>query len=136
VPDICGALDSENGRGSGTKYQNWLRTAVPEHADQAPLIYGLRCSLLHQGSAMPQGSHFPLAFMHPSAGQVHNLSTLVGGEQVGWLSIPHFVDEVTRGAERWLEEFGSTHRVQRNLAKFVRFRPEGLPPHLAGPVIA
>lgn len=85
---------------------------------------------------MPQGSLFPLAFTFPPGGQLHNLSTVVNGDQVGWMSVPLFVDEITSGAEQWLAKFGSTKRVTRNLEKFARLRPEGLPPHVAGAVIA
>jgi hypothetical protein len=137
VPDICGALDSDDGGASGAKYRRWLEKNVPEQAEDVGLIYGLRCSLLHQGRAMPHGSTTPIAFMYPTAGvQLHNLSTVVDDEEIGWLSIPMFVEEVTRGAERWLAEYGDTKRVQTNLAKFARLRVDGLPPHVEGPVIA
>jgi hypothetical protein len=136
LPDICGALSSKEGTASASKYKEWLRNNVPDQAGQADEIYGLRCSLLHQGRAMPHGGHFPIAFMYPTGGQLHNLATEVNGERVGWLSIPIFVDEVTRGAEQWLQQFGQTNRVKKNLEKFARLRPEGLPPHVGGPVIA
>jgi len=136
LPDICGALNSKEGTASASKYKDWLRNNVPEQANDADVIYGLRCSLLHQGKAMPHGGVFPLAFTFPPGGQIHNLSTVVNGQQVGWLSIPLFVEEVTLGAERWLQQFGNTKRVKRNLEKFARLRPEGLPPHVQGPVIA
>jgi hypothetical protein len=136
LPDICGALASDNGRASGAKYKDWLRTNVPEHAADADEIYGLRCSMMHQGQALPHGGHFPIAFTAPGTGQLHNLSTVVGDEQVGWMSIELFVAEVTSGAERWLAQYGDSNTVQRNLEKFARLRPEGLPPHVSGPVIA
>jgi hypothetical protein len=136
LPDICGALASDNGRASGSKYKDWLRRHVPGQASGADEIYGLRCSLLHQGQAMPHNGHFPIAFTAPGTGQLHNLSTVVGNSQVGWLSIEMFVDEVTQGAELWLTQYGSSKTVVRNLEKFARLRPEGLPPHVAGPVIA
>ena len=87
---------------------------------------------------MPHGGHYPLAFMHPSLGiEIHNSKTQIGGDAFGWLSIPRFVDEVTRGAEAWLAKCGNTARVSRNMEKFARLRLEGLPPHVAGgPVIA
>jgi hypothetical protein len=77
--------------------------------------------------------------MFPSPGvcYLHNLSTEVNGDRVGWLSIPMFVDEVTRGAEEWFRKYGTTETVTRNMEKFARIRPEGLPPHVVGsPVIA
>jgi hypothetical protein len=139
LPDICGALASSDGKATKAKYIAWLRTNVPEEADDAELIYGLRCSLLHQGRALPHGSTFPVAFMVPSAqaGGLHSLSTEVNGDRVGWVSIPMFTEEVTRGAESWFSQFGTTQTVVRNMEKFARVRPEGLPPHVTGtPVIA
>lgn len=137
LPDICGALASANGKASGPKYRAWLKANVPEQAAEADEIYGLRCSLLHQGQALPHGSIFPIAFTFPPQMTLHNLSTVVNGQQVGWMSVPTFVEEVTRGAEQWLAQFGTTNTVGRNLEKFARYRPEGLPPHYVGaPVIA
>ena len=67
---------------------------------------------------MPHGSHYPIAFMHPSVGQIHNLSTETADrDRVGWLSIPMFVDEVTRGAEAWYGKYCETARVKRNMVK-------------------
>jgi hypothetical protein len=65
LPDICGALGSENGRASGAKYRDWLSRYVSDYADHAGEIYGLRCSILHQGQAVPDGSSFPTAFTFP-----------------------------------------------------------------------
>lgn len=135
LPDLCGALGSQNGRASGPKYKRWLRENVPAQAAEAEEIYGLRCSLMHQGHSTPKGS-FPVAFMAPGAGQLHNLSTVVGEDRVGWLSIEIFVEEVTAAAENWLREFGDSQTVKRNLEKFARLRPEGLGRHVKGPVIA
>jgi hypothetical protein len=138
LPDICGALDSKEGTASGSKYKDWIRRNVPEQASEADLIWGLRCSLLHQGRALPSSGVVPIAFTLPTGGpQVHKVSTIVSGQQVGWMSIPIFVDEITRGAEQWFQRFGKTKRVKRNIEKFAHIRPEGLPPHVAGfPVVA
>ena len=123
---------------SRSKYKAGLKANVPEQATNRDLIYGLRCSLLHQGKAHPHGSVFPLAVTTPiSPVQIHRSTTIFGGQQVGWMSLAMFVDEVTRGAEQWLANFGTTARVQRNLEKFARLRMEGLPPHVVGtPVFA
>jgi len=135
LPDICGALASDNGKATGPKYIAWLRDNVPEQAANAETIYGLRCSLLHQGRALPHGSLFPIAVTFGQGG-IHNLSTVVNGEQIGWLHADIFVNEVTTGVERWFAQYGATQTVIRNLEKFARYRPEGLPPHAILPVIA
>lgn len=136
IPDIFGALGSENGRATGSKYKAWVEQNVPDQAGQAAELYGLRCSLMHQGRTMPHGTHFPIAFMAPGVGQIHNLSTVVGDSQVGWISIEMLVEEITAGAEEWLQQFGETQTVVRNMEKFARLRHEGLPGHVQGPVIA
>lgn len=107
--------------------------------EDAANLYGFRCSLLHQGSAQPHRGDFPIAFIEPvgEAPQIHNLSTVVEDDQVGWISIPIFVEEVADAVQRWFEEYASSTTVQRNMDRFVRRHPEGLPPHFGGaPVIA
>ena len=136
LADICGAATSDNGRSSGPKFKDWVSRHVPEQAGDSDNLWGLRCSLLHQGRAHPDGGSYPIAFTMPGTGQLHKLSTVVGDDRVGWMSIEMFVAELTSGALRWLDDDGDTERVRRNLDKFARFRPEGLPPHIAGPVIA
>lgn len=138
LPDILGALGSENGRASGSKYRSWVDEHGPKELDGASL-YAFRCSLLHQGSAQT-GGEFRYAFIepNPNAPQIHALSTDVGdGVPVAWLSVPMFIEDLATAAAIWVEKFGETNLVQRNLARFVRRRPEGLPPHVVGgPVIA
>jgi hypothetical protein len=136
LPDICGALASDNGRSSGPKFKDWLRANVPEQAGQADEIYGLRCSLLHQGRATPHGTTIPVAFTG-SSGRLHDLSMDVDGVRVAWLASDVFVEEVASGVERWLAQSGQTKTVQRNREAFARLRPNGLPPYVVGrPVIA
>jgi hypothetical protein len=134
LPEICAGLAAADGKTSGPKYRAWVEAWVPRQANQAGLLYGLRCSVLHQGRMHPHGQ--PHRVAAAAQGELHNLSTEVDGERVGWLSIQILVDEVTQGAERWFAQYGQTNTVQKNLEKFARLRPEGLPPHVTGPVIA
>jgi hypothetical protein len=136
LPDLCGALGSGNGRASGSKYKNWVRENVANHAERAEELYGLRCSLMHQGHTLAKGSVSPVAFTAPGTGQVHGITTVVGDDRVTWISVELLVAEITEAAEKWLAKYGGTGTVQRNVEKFARFRPEGLPPHAEGPVIA
>src|SRR3954467_3541229 len=99
LPDICGALASEDGVATPSKYRDWLAANVPEQAASAAAIYGLRCSLLHQGRAHPPGGHPQLVFFHPASRvQIHNSKATAGDDTVALMSISMFVDEMTRGA--------------------------------------
>lgn len=120
VPDIAGALGSDNGRATGSKYKAWLRDWVPAQSSSVDATYGLRCSLVHQGSALPHGGHSPVMFTLPGGPQIHNLSMQAGSNEIGVISIEMFVDEVCRGAEEWLDAHLSSATVQRNIAKYAR----------------
>jgi hypothetical protein len=139
LPDMCGAIGSDNGRASGSKYRKWTTDNMSYSSDHADALYAFRCSLRHQGSAYPDRGSVPMAFVEPTNGapQIHLVTTVVGdGQSVVWMSVPVFVDEVGHAATRWLAAHSATRTVQRNMERFVRRRPEGLPPHLIGaPVI-
>lgn len=137
LPDICGALGSENGRSSGAKTRRWLEewgfSAV------ASSIYGLRCSLLHQGSAFPDDGSERVIFIEPNPlnfGMDHLVVETRAGAAL-FVDVPSFVEDVAVGVERWLGRHGSSSTVQRNLLRFAHRRPNGLPPFIDGvPVIA
>ena len=137
LPDICGALGSENGIATGPRYRDWLSDNVPERAGDAHMIWGLRCSLMHQGRALPHRGRFPAAFVNGT--ELHNVGFIFEEPEQGVtiFSIPMFVEEVTEGAERWLQQFGATKTVMQNLERFARLHPHGLPPFVVGvPVFA
>lgn len=134
--DICGAVESENGTATASKFKTWLKANVPGQAANADNIYGLRCSLLHQGRALPHGARYPVAFTVPGGPQIHGGQWIAGSDQITFISIPIFVDEVTHGAEAWLAKYGNTQNVQKNLNKFARLHPNGLSPWTDFPIIA
>src|SRR3954454_12197021 len=114
--DICGAAASDNGRSSPAKFKDWVKRHVPEQAGEPDDLWHLRCSLLHEGRARTQGRDaLRIAFCLPGTGQLHNLSTVVGDSQVGWISLEIFISELTSGTLQWLEQYGDTERVRRNL---------------------
>ena len=52
IPDICSALESENGKTDGTKYKNWINTYLVQKYNNfitGDDIWKLRCASLHQG---------------------------------------------------------------------------------------
>jgi hypothetical protein len=128
---------------TGPLYRAWLEENVPTYAERSNGIWKIRCSLVHQGRATPDGE-FRVGFtpadtpfvMHtlsirfmagaPKPGEEPRLT----GEGVDVMNLPMFVDEVTRAAEAWLDANENTEAVQRNLRRFARLHPEGIPPNL------
>jgi hypothetical protein len=149
VPDICGALGSSNGRASGSKYCSWLVAwfelnagttfAQAMDSNEAADLYAFRCSLLHQGSARPDGGGTRIAFVEPRPDTpiLHNFYTQVGSDVVFCISIPDFVDEMTDAATRWWLAYGQTKTVARNFERYARRRVGGLPLfNVSSPVVA
>lgn len=125
LPDIMGALESEDGRATGPKYQAWLSRNANYRSEDALRIWEIRCSLLHQGRA--NKGEVEVAFTVPGTAQIHNLSTVShDGVKIGWYSIEEFVRQMSTAVIAWLKQFGATKQAQRNLERFARLRPEGV----------
>ena len=158
IPDIGGALDSENGEATGRKfaqwYEAWVRprfrenvvASMPEHIRKSigqlenPLdgetCYQFRCSLLHQCSTQHARSKFErIMFIEPGA--TTNVVHYGRINDALCIDLPSFCREVLQGARKWQEEQGHTPNVQRNLLRFVQRYPGGLRPYIVGvPVIS
>ena len=157
VPDIAGALSSENGEASGKKFAAWYETwvrprfrenliaSLPPQARghikdlENPLdgeaCYQFRCSLLHQGSTQHPNSRFDrIIFIEPGAttGFIHYCRM----NDALCIDLPSFCTEVLQGARAWMAAHEHDPNVQRNLSQFVQRHPIGLAPYVAGaPVI-
>jgi hypothetical protein len=157
VPDIAGALGSDNGEASGKKfaawYEAWVRprfrenvvAGLPSDAREYvkdienPLdgdsCYQFRCSLLHQGSTQHPKSKFDrIIFIEPGATtSIVHYSRMNG---VLCIDLPSFCAEVLQGAREWLARYEANPVVQKNLSRFAQRHPNGLTPYISGvPVI-
>lgn len=134
LPDICAAVQSQNGETTGSKYKNWVRTYL---ADKYPRLdpdelYKMRCSLLHQGTSSTF-KYSRLIFVAPeSIVQIHNGLIENGNESVLILDLPTFCSDVIASVETWRAAVETTANYQRNMDKLMRWRPEGIEPFIAG----
>lgn len=138
IPEICGAVDSEDGRASKENYVDWFDKYVGPRCQEffdGEDCYNFRCSLLHQtASAHPKGKFSRILFVEPTAIDSDLHCRIVEGALV--LDVRIFCQEIIKGAEKWLEEKEKTELFQKNMAKFIRRYPEGLPPYVTDmPVI-
>jgi hypothetical protein len=156
VPDIAGALDSEDGAANGDRYKQWyekwgrpqfpklLRQKLPPHVRdlvnvENPLTgdacYRFRCSLLHQGSTQhPKSPYSRILFVEPgtAAGTFHYN---VMNDALN-IDVKEFCREMIAAAREWLDAVESTERFKTNYDKFARRYPDGLKPYFVGvPVI-
>jgi hypothetical protein len=157
IPDIAGALSSENGEASGTKYAAWFESWVrprffetvlaslpPEHRQhikpiENPLTgdacYRFRCSLLHQGSSQHPKSPFTrIMFIEPGATtNVLHYGTM---NDALCIDLNLFCREMISGARLWLKHAEQDANYIKNYERFARRHDKGLAPYIVGvPVV-
>jgi hypothetical protein len=135
IPDMCGALDSEDAIAHGHQYIAWFDKFVAPRYEgflDGATCYRFRCSLLHQGSTAPnkEGKWNRWIFLEGAPGMHCN-----GLGDALQVDIPTFCGDVVRGANEWLEEVKDTDRFQRNYSAFMRRYPNGLPPYVGGAAV-
>ena len=139
IPDLCGAMSSENGEASAEKYKIWFdRYAAPKYNGflSGEDCYFFRSSLLHQGSSQhPKSNYKRVLFVEPSA-TTNIFHNNIVNDALN-IDVRIFCNDLISGAEKWLEENENTGLYKKNYDKFMRHYPNGLPPYIVGvPVIS
>jgi len=128
IPDIGGAVDSENGEANGEKYTAWFDSYVaPKYNAWGKQYltgrdcYLYRCVMLHQGrSHAPKGSYSKTVFL--KAKQVNiaycGAFTVDDGNTL-CVDVPRFCHNIVYSAYDWLEKVEDTARFKKNSAKFL-----------------
>jgi hypothetical protein len=139
IPDMCGALESQNGEAKGSHYKSWFdRHIAPMHGIlTGEDCYRFRCSFLHQGRTQhPTGTYSRIVFVEPGApfGAVFHMNVMNDALNI---DVQHFCAEMVMGARNWLGQVRGTEPYESNLNKFVRRYPNGFAPYFIGvPVIS
>ena len=135
IPDICGAIDSEDGEANRDTYASWFDTYVGPGYDHfnGEDCYYFRCSLLHQGRIKhPKSSYTRILFAVPSGNTFHN--NII--DDALQLDINCLCGDIVKGAMTWLQKVEKTARYKKNTELFLQYHPQGLSPYIVGvPVI-
>jgi hypothetical protein len=144
LPDICAALQSNNGETNGDKYKAWVSEYVLSDYDggqhgkiyDPEIVYRYRCSLLHQGSGLPNrnapGPRMVFGLPGGSAAVAHAGDFKGHDQWIVTMDVPFFLADVDAAVRRWLAAVGSSENVTRNLENHAHYRPDGLPPLITG----
>jgi hypothetical protein len=139
IPDMCGALDSTDGRASGNEYVKWFdKHVAPKYRGflSGEECYEFRCSLLHQGQLRPRkGRYSRMVFVEPAA-TTNVLHNNIINDALN-IDVRLFCKDMIDSAIQWLDQVEGTALFKTNFEKFVRRYPTGLAPYIGGvPVIA
>jgi len=134
LPDICAALESDNGQASKEKYVSWINTHVAPRYNgflDGETCYYFRCSMLHQGSTQhPRGPYSRIIFVEPDQSGVV-LHNNIMNDALN-IDIRIFCEDLCRAAENWWRDNAAQPNVQTNLQRFVTRHPNGLAPYIRG----
>jgi len=122
IPDIGGAIDSENGEADQKKYAAWFDKYVkPKYTGKTNLTgdkcYYLRSSMLHQGKT--KHSKIKVVFMRFPQSNAHVNPVLLKNNQ-GLLVEPNtFCNNMVYAAYDWLEVVHDNSRFKNNIINFM-----------------
>jgi len=138
IPDICGALSSEDGKATRDKYIKWFDANLKEkYGDtfNGEICYYFRCSLLHQGSSQ----HFKIPyerifFMEPECGwSFHNCTFSMSdgsANKMLSLNIITFCNDMNQACSKWKQNELDSEFFKKNYGNFMRRYPEGISPYI------
>lgn len=141
IPDICGVMESDNGNSTRDKYVNWYDQYAAAKMNCKLLAldcYYFRCSMLHQGTTIPNPkkndtpSFNRIVFIAPDDKHFffHN-NTMNGALNI---DLHIFCNGMIEAAAEWLRDMEKkqTPNYKKNTVKLIRYYPEGLPPYTSG----
>ena len=138
LPDICAALESDDGIATAPRYIAWFdKWVAPRYQGwfSGEDCYAFRCSLLHQGSTQhPRSRYARILFLEPGSGMVLHNNILNDALNI---DVRIFCEDVAAGVEAWLPEAEELPHYRKNRDRFISRYERGLPPYIVGvPVIA
>jgi len=138
LPDICAALESDDGESTGARYRAWCDTWM---ASTYPMLNGhdlwsLRCGVLHQGKlGHPNMSYTRVLFTIPNAQGMYFHNNVMNDALN--LDAVTFCEEVVGAVSQWYAANKTSPNVQANWPQLLQYREQGLAPYMVGiPLIA
>lgn len=137
LPDICGALESQNGTATKSRYIAWFNQWVSVHYDgnlTGEQCYAYRCGILHQGRANHNNLGYSrIIFIEPGLPMCFHRNVLNNAYNI---DLRIFCSDVIAGVRAWLTDVQHHANFQKNYEHLMKRYPEGLPPYIVGiPVI-
>lgn len=141
LPDICAALESNNGKATGDKYKDWFNRYIsPKYKGNltGEECYCIRCSLLHQGITQHNRSNYSrILFIEPSVN--NNMGLMVHNnilEDALNIDIKTFCNDIINAVNTWLNDVKGKEPFETNYKRIIKRYPEGLSPYIVGiPII-
>lgn len=143
MPDICGALESEDGQATFEQYKQWAECHLAGSILQPNEWYGLRCVLLHQGRTLGGGGRYQNYVFSAPLGKVVHENVPKGAVH---LDVREMTKELQAAMDHWFTDIeanknaGIVKNITRNLPALAREhvemrQPVGLPGSYQVPIV-
>ena len=134
LPDICAALESNDGEANGSRYINWCDRHLSDPILSGAERYRMRCKVLHQGRAstdQPAGRYVGFSFGQPATtGAVDHRRA--AGTTLN-LDVGMLAQETKAGVVEWIQQLEASPsnpealNTLRNLPSLVQVRQLSFP---------
>ena len=131
LPDICAALESDDGRTSGPKYMSWCDRFTPTDIMNGADWWEVRCLVLHQGRTKTRDGRFYKFIKPTAAARVHQ--TVWGSRDTIALDVAEMSNEMIKSIRAWFQYLQGPYiedvraNVKKNLGSLVIVREAELP---------
>ncbi len=138
LPDICAALESDDGETRGARYkawcETWFLTNYPRLTGED--LYNLRCGVVHQGRLGHRNMQYARILFTVPNDQNNFFHNNIINDALN-LDVMTFCNDMVRAIDRWFVEKCDEPNVLANLPRLVQYHPNGLAPYMVGmPLIA
>lgn len=130
LPDICAAIQSPNGKTTGSKYKRWVHDYLQEEYPKLDPdeLYQMRCSLLHQGTSTAR-KYKRVMFVSPKSPlRIHNGVI----DDALFLDMPTFCADIIKAVRVWQAATESTAAYRQNMELVMRWHRGGFGSYVTG----
>jgi hypothetical protein len=131
LPDICAALEAQDGRTSQNKYKAWYNANLAAKLSflSADDCYSLRCGVVHQGKFGDRLTQYdrPL-FVLPSNAVFMNCKVARPDGEFYLTSAAEFCLVMIAAVRQWFAAKGQDGVVKANLPNLMQYHPTGYGP--------
>ena len=137
LPDICAALESNDGRTTSDKYKAWYDANLVDELGglTAADCYSIRCGVVHQGRLGFPGKQFGRVIFSVPTSQGHIFHNNVINDALQFDAVL-FTRTILNAVRGWVKRSAADPNVQANLPNLIQHRSQGLAPYIVGvPII-
>lgn len=139
LPDICGALQSDNGKATRDKYIAWYDTYAKEPGNlsiSGKDCYYFRCSYVHQAlTTHEKSSYSRIIFLAPTCHGIIMHNNVINDALN--IDVKLFCNNILNAVRKWQKSIKNNENYKRNYKNLIKLYPDGFPPYITGiPVIS